>query len=93
MLAVDRPVQDAGVVFAACATRTRDVDLRVALLAQRPHIEARAALYLHHAELGALFDLAPQDHVDIDPAELSGLYGRVLVKPARCRRGTDRARP
>lgn len=80
MLAVDRPVDDAGVVFAACANRTRDVDLRAALLAQRPHVEARAALYLQHAELGALFDLAPEDPVDIDSVDLSGLYGRVLVK-------------
>ena len=80
MLAVDLPVDDAGVVFAACATRTRDVELRVALLAQRPHVEARAALYLQHAALGALFDLAPEDPVNVEPADLSGLYGRVLVK-------------
>lgn len=80
MIAVDRPVDDAGVVFSACATRTLNVDLRAALLAQRPHVEARAALYLLHADLGELFDLAPQDPVDIDPAELNGLYGRVLVK-------------
>jgi hypothetical protein len=80
MLAVDRPINDAGVVFAACAARTRDVDLRAALLAQRPHVEARAVLYLQNANIGTLIDLAPEDPVDIDPAELSGLYGRVLVK-------------
>ena len=67
-------------VFAACATRTRDLVLRAALLEQRPHVEARAALYLNHAELGALFEMAMQEAVDIDPAELSGLYGRVLVR-------------
>lgn len=82
MLAVDRPVDDAGDVFAACAARTRDADLRAALLAQRPHVEARAALYLQQADLGALCDLAPEDPVDIEPADLGGLYGRVLVKGA-----------
>lgn len=80
MLTVDRPVEDAGAVFDACAARRRDVDLRTALLAQRPHVEARAALYLQHADLGALVDLAPEDPVDVDPAELSDLYGHVLVK-------------
>ncbi|MEQ6203914.1 hypothetical protein ABMC88_12730 [Sulfitobacter sp. HNIBRBA2951] len=80
MLAVDRPDEDAGAVFGACATRTRDVNLRAALLDQRPYVEARTALYLEHANLGMLVDLAPEEPVDIDPAELSGLYGRVLVK-------------
>lgn len=80
MLAVDRPVEDAGAVFAACATRTRDVDLRAALLAQRPNVETRAALYLDYADLGALVDLAPEEPFDMNPAELSGLYDRVLVK-------------
>lgn len=80
MLAVDRPVDDAGAVFAACATRTRDVLLRAALLAQRANVEARAALYCQHADLGSLFGLAPEDPVDVDANELSGLYNRVLVK-------------
>jgi hypothetical protein len=80
MLAVDRPVEDAGAIFEACATRTRGVELRAALLAQRPHVEARAELYLQHAVLGTLVDLEPEDPVDIDPTDLSGLYGRVMVK-------------
>ncbi|NDV89548.1 hypothetical protein GTW51_23235 [Aurantimonas aggregata] len=86
MLAVQCPHDDAGVVFAACVDRTRDWQLRTDLLAQRPHVEARAALYLQQAELGALCDLATEEAVDIDPAELSGLYGRVMVK------GGERAR-
>lgn len=80
MLTVTLPEDDAGIVFAACATRTRDVIQRNALLAQRPHVEARAALYLEHAEEGTLHALVPEDPADIEAAELNGLYGRVLVK-------------
>lgn len=80
MLRVTLPLEDAGVVFAACAARTRKLPQRNALLAQRPHVEARAALYLQHAGAGTLHELDLDAPEDIDPAELSGLYGRVLVK-------------
>jgi hypothetical protein len=56
------------------------VPRRTALLAQRPQVEARAALYLEHARLGTLHNLDPETPHGIAPAELSGLYGRVLVK-------------
>ena len=79
MLAMDCPDDDAGTVFAATASRTRDADLRTALLAQRPHVEARAALYLEYGELAMLYQLAPVAPGDIDAAQLSGIYNRVLV--------------
>jgi hypothetical protein len=67
-------------VFAACAVRTQEVVRRNALLEQRPHVEERAALYLDYAILGTLHELDPMDPINIDPAELGGLYSRVLVK-------------
>lgn len=80
MLKVRLPPEDAGDTFGACAARTRDVARRNALLAQRPHVEARAALYLQHAGAGTLHGMQPLAPANIAPAELSGLYGRVLVK-------------
>jgi hypothetical protein len=80
MLNIALPEDDAGTVFSACATRTRPVDKRDALLAQRPWVEARAALYLTHAQHDSLHTFNPQDPDGIEAAELSGVYGRVLVK-------------
>ncbi len=80
MLSIALPEDDAGVVFSACATRTKSVVKRAALLAQRAWVEERAALYIEHAQQNSLHAFAPDDPVDIEAAELSGVYGRVLVK-------------
>lgn len=79
MLALEVPEDDAGTVFAACANRTRSAVRRNALLAQRAHVEARAAVYLEYADECELYQLPPIAPVDVDAAELSGLYKRVLV--------------
>lgn len=80
MLVVAVPNEDAGAVFAACATRTQSIVKRLALLAQRPHVVERAEQYIEHAIAGSLHDFDPVEPDGIDAAELSGLYGRVLVK-------------
>jgi len=80
MLAIALPDDDAGLVFAACATRTQNAAKRTALLAQRPHVEDRAEQYLEHAVAGTLHEFDPVEPDGIEAAELSGLYGRVLVK-------------
>lgn len=80
MLSIVCPNDDAGTVFAASAGRTRSVPLRTALLAQRPQVEARAALYLGHGEAATLFQLAPVAPQGVDAAQLGGIYDRVLVK-------------
>ncbi len=80
MQTVALPEEDAGELFAACATRTRSVADRTALLLQRPHVEARAASYLEHANRAALHEFAIEVPVGIPAAELSGVYDRVLVK-------------
>ncbi|QYA04555.1 HNH endonuclease [Rhizobium sp. B21/90] len=80
MLSIALPEDDAGTVFSACATRARPVAKRDVLLAQRPWVEARAALYLEHAQQNSLHTFDPQDPDDIDASELSGVYARVLVK-------------
>lgn len=80
MLNIAIPEDDAGTVFSACATRTRPVEKKNALLAQRPWVEARATLYLEHAQQNSLHTFDPQDPDNIEAAELSGVYGRVLVK-------------
>lgn len=80
MQTVAPPEENAGELFAACATRTRSVADRTALLLQRPHVEARAAAYLEHANRDALHEFAIQMPVGIPAADLSGVYDRVLVK-------------
>jgi hypothetical protein len=80
MLAISLPDDNAGLVFVACATRTRSAAKRTALLAQRSHVEDRAEQYLEHALAGTLHEFDPVDPDGIEAAELSGLYGRVLVK-------------
>ncbi|MHA4838168.1 HNH endonuclease [Sphingopyxis sp. MSC1_008] len=80
MVPVTVPDNDAGAMFAACATRTRNVATRTSLLAQRGHVEARAALYLLHGEVGTLDDLEAVAPDGVDAADLGGLYDRVLVK-------------
>lgn len=80
MLNISLPQDDAGAVFTACATRTRPVDKKNTLLAQRPWVEARATLYLEHAQQNSLHAFEPAEPDAIDAAELSGVYGRVLVK-------------
>lgn len=80
MESVPLPPDEAGIVFSACATRTRVVAERDTLLAQRPWVEARAALYLDHARVNSLHSLAPQGPEDINASRLSDVYGRVLVK-------------
>ncbi|NTB87516.1 HNH endonuclease [Agrobacterium tumefaciens] len=80
MLNIAPPEDDAGTVFSACATRTRPVEKKNALLAQRPWVEARAALYLQHAQQDSLHSFDPEEPDAIESAELSGVYGRVLVK-------------
>lgn len=80
MQSVTRPTEDAGALYAACATRTRDVARRNALLAQRGHVEARAQLYSDHADVGTLFELEPENPDGIAAGELSGLYNRALVR-------------
>ncbi|MGK7755154.1 hypothetical protein [Roseovarius sp. C03] len=79
MLSIACPDEDAGAIFAASAARTRSVPLRTALLAQRPHVEARAAQYLGHGAASTLYQLAPVAPHGIDAAQLGGVYGRVLV--------------
>lgn len=74
------PADVAATVFSACATRTRSVARRNALLAQLPWVEARAALYIDHAHENSLHSFDPQGPDGIDASELSGVYGRVLVK-------------
>ena len=80
MLSIDCPDDDAGTVFEASANRTRSGALRMALLDQRPHVEARAALYLGHGEAGTLYQLAPVAPDGVDGAQLGGVYDRVLVR-------------
>lgn len=80
MQKVALPEENAGVVFAACATRTRSVADRTALLSLRAHVEARAASYLEHANRDALHELGIEVPVGILAADLSGVYDRVLVK-------------
>ena len=80
MQTVMLPEENAGELFAACATRTRSVVDRTALLSQRAHVEARAASYLEHANRDALHELAIEVPVGILAADLSGVYDRVLVK-------------
>lgn len=80
MLSIACPDDDAGTVFAANAVRTRSVPLRTALLGQRPHVEARAALYLDHGAASTLYELEPVVPHGVDAAQLSGVYDRVLVK-------------
>ena len=79
MLSITCPNDDAGTIFAASATRTKNVPLRTTLLAQRPHVEARAADYLRHAPASTLYQLTPVDPQGVDAAQLSGIYSRVLV--------------
>lgn len=74
------PDDNAGELFTACANRTRLVPDRTALLSQRPHVEARAASYLEHANRSALHELAIQFPVGISAADLGGVYDRVLVR-------------
>lgn len=80
MQAVTLPEENAGELFAACATRTRSVADRTVLLLQRQYVEARAASYLEHSNRGALHEFAIQVPVGIAAAALSGVYDRVLVK-------------
>ena len=80
MINIAMPQYDAGTVFDACATRTKNVARRNALLAQRPWAEDRADIYLQLAQQNALHAFAPQNPNGINASELSGIYTRVLVK-------------
>lgn len=80
MQRITPPKENAGELFAACATRTRSFADRRALLLQRPYVEARAAAYLQHSNRGNLHEFAIQVPVGIAVADLSGVYDRVLMK-------------
>jgi 5-methylcytosine-specific restriction endonuclease McrA len=80
MLNITLPEEDAGTIFSACATRTRPVAKKDALLAKCLYVKKRAALYLEHAQQNSLHTLHPEDPEDIDAAELRGVYERVMVK-------------
>jgi 5-methylcytosine-specific restriction endonuclease McrA len=80
MESIPLPPDEAGKVFSACAIRTRSVAERNTLLAQSHWVEARAALYLNHAQDNSLHSFAAQNPKDIDASKLSEVYGRVLVK-------------
>ncbi len=80
MISILRPADDAKTTFERAAARTRDKELRKALLAQSDRVSQRADEYLAFAVKERLFELRTEDPVGVTKAELCDVYNRVLVK-------------
>ncbi len=79
MFRLNAPHYSVSTVFANCITRTEDMELRNALLLERPRVLTRCHTYAHLASSMHLSDLAPQAPVNLIHEDLSGVYERVLV--------------
>ncbi|MBN9499646.1 MULTISPECIES: HNH endonuclease [Nitrobacteraceae] len=80
MIAISCPTDDAEAVFRESAARTRNPELRSALLALSERISERATEYLDLAVRAELFRLMAEDPDGVSKEDLSNVYDRVLVR-------------
>jgi hypothetical protein len=80
MIAISCPNDDAEVVFRDAAARTRNPELRSALLALSERVGERATEYLGLAAREELFQLMAEDPDGVSKEDLSNVYDRVLVR-------------
>lgn len=79
MLCIHCPEDDGEETYRQQALRTRNCDLRRALLAESARVGARAAEYLRLARDEELYCLKAEDRSTIS-TEMAGIYDRVLVR-------------
>jgi hypothetical protein len=80
VIAISCPGDDAETVFCDAAARTRNPELRSALLALSERIGERATKYLQLAAREELFRLVAEDLDDVTKENLCSVYDRVLVR-------------
>lgn len=79
MISIRCPDDDAETIFKSAAARTRNKDLRKALLALSSRVGERADEYLDLAGDERLFELEAEDPVGVTKLQLYDVYDRVLV--------------
>jgi hypothetical protein len=80
VISITCPDDDAEATFRAAAARTRNPELRGALLALSGRVGERASAYLELAAREEIFQLATEDPSGVSKVDLADVYDRVLVR-------------
>jgi hypothetical protein len=80
MFRIDSPNYNIDTIYTNCVTRTDDVELRLALAAERARVLARCAVYADEADDMTLFSIAPEPPINLIREDLGEIYDRVVVR-------------